>query len=115
VSQQPGDLNLRMYQGATFRYVLTWLEDDVPKNLGEYTARMQVRESYNSPTTILDIDTDDDITLGGAAGTITIEVAAADTTDIKPGLYVYDLELVSGSTVTRLVEGSFLVSAEVTR
>lgn len=115
MSQQPGDLDLRMYQGATFRYILTWLEDDVPKNLTNYTARMQVRQTVTSPTPILDISTDDDITLGGAAGTITIEVAATDTADIDPGLYVYDLELVSGSTVTRLVEGVFMVSAEVTR
>lgn len=115
MSQQPGDLDLRMYQGATFRYVLTWLEDDVPKNLTSYTARMQVREHINAATTILSISTDDDITLGGAAGTITIEVAASDTDDINPGLYVYDLELVTGSTVTRLVEGTFMVSGEVTR
>lgn len=115
MSQQPGDLDLRMYQGATFRYVLTWLEDDVPKNLTGYTARMQVRETIDATSTILDIDTDDDITLGGAAGTITIEVAASDTADITPGLYVYDLELVSGAVVTRLVEGAFMVSAEVTR
>lgn len=115
MSQQPGDLDLRMYQGATFRYVLTWLEDDVPKNLTNYTARMQVREHINATTTILSISTDDDITLGGAAGTITIEVAASDTEDIDPGLYVYDLELVAGSTVTRLVEGTFMVSGEVTR
>lgn len=115
MSQQPGDLDLHMYQGATFRYVLTWLEDDVAKNLTNYTARMQVRPTPTSSTVILDIDTDDDITLGGAAGTITIEVAAADTADIDPGLYVYDLELVTGATVTRLVEGVFMVSAEVTR
>lgn len=115
MSQQPGDLDLRMYQGATFRYILTWLEDDVPKNLTNYTARMQVRSTWDAATTILDIDTDDDITLGGAAGTITIEVAATDTADINPGLYVYDLELVTGSTVTRLVEGTFMVSPEVTR
>lgn len=54
MSQQPGDLDLRMYQGATFRYVLTWLEDDVPKNLTNYTARMQARQTVTSPTTILD-------------------------------------------------------------
>jgi len=115
VSQQPGDLDLRMYQGATFRYVLTWLEDDVAKNLTNYTARMQVREHINATTTLLDLTSGSGITLGGAAGTITIEVAATTTDDIKPGLYVYDLELVTGSTVTRLVEGTFMVSGEVTR
>jgi hypothetical protein len=115
MTQQPGDLNLRMFQGATFRYALTWLEDDVPKNLTGYTARMQVRHTVDSLTTVVDIDTDNGITLGGEFGTIELEVPAEDTTDVPPGLYVYDLELVDGDVVTRLVEGSFYVSPEVTR
>jgi hypothetical protein len=56
--------------------------------------------------------------LGGTAGTIVVALTATQTAaiDATPsGQYVYDLELVSGSTVTRLVEGNFLVSPEVTR
>lgn len=115
MTQQPGDLNLRMFQGATFRYALTWLEDDVPKNLSGYTARMQVRNTVDALTTVIDIDTDDGISLGGALGTIELEVAADVTADVPAGLYVYDLELIDDDVVTRLVEGSFYVSPEVTR
>jgi len=32
-----------------------------------------------------------------------------------PGNYVYDLELNSGSQVTRLIQGGFAIQAEVTK
>jgi hypothetical protein len=34
---------------------------------------------------------------------------------VSAGDYVYDLELINGATVTRLVQGTFTVNAEVTR
>ena len=37
------------------------------------------------------------------------------TTNITPGNYVYDLEIVTGSAVQRLIEGTATVRAEVTR
>jgi hypothetical protein len=40
---------------------------------------------------------------------------AATTTNITPGNYVYDLEIVTGSAVQRLIEGTATVRAEVTR
>ena len=56
------------------------------------------------------------ISLGGAAGTITLTISATDTAALSaPQNGVYDLELVSGSTVTRLVQGTFLVTPEATR
>jgi len=54
------------------------------------------------------------LTLGGAAGTISISISATNTAAITAGNYVYDLELTSGTTVTRLLEGQFYVSPEVT-
>jgi hypothetical protein len=56
------------------------------------------------------------ITLGGTAGTIALAAVATATSAVEAGQYVYDLELVSGAGyVTRLVEGNFVVYAEVTR
>jgi hypothetical protein len=54
------------------------------------------------------------LTLGGVAGTIEISISAAVTSAIAAGNYIYDLELTSGATVTRLLEGQFYVSPEVT-
>lgn len=64
-----------------------------------------------SPTSTLNAA----ITLGGAAGTIVITIDADYTSKLNDGSYVYDLELTSSSNVvTRLLEGQFVVTPEVT-
>jgi hypothetical protein len=110
-------LNLTFPQGATWSLALTWNDDDGdPINLTGYTARMQVRITYGAAATILSLANGSGITLGGAAGTITLSVAATTTATVNSGTYVYDLELQSGGgEVTRLVEGTLEVTPEVTR
>lgn len=112
----PGKYNLVCSQGATFSQHLTWEIDDDPVDLTTYTAKMQVREKYTSPSTIVNLTTENGgITLGGINGTIDININASATAEIVPKDYVYDLELISSSIVTRLIEGKFIVTPEVTR
>jgi hypothetical protein len=112
----PGKYNFVCPQGATFSKQLTWKIEENPVDLTTYTARMQVREKHTSTAKILDLTTENGgISLGGDQGTIQIEVASSTTEDIVPKCYVYDLELVAGGTVTRLLEGQFMVTPEVTR
>jgi hypothetical protein len=111
----PGKYNIVCPQGSTFSQQITYSIDDALVNLTGYTARMQVREKHTSTATILDLDTDAGITLGGALGTITITASATATAAIVAKEYVYDLELINGSTVTRILEGKFTVTPEVTR
>jgi len=113
-----GTYHITCDQGATLKRTLTWTNQArVAYNLTGYTARMQVRETATASSIILELTTANNrITLGGTAGTINILVAANVTAALTPGLYVYDLELVSGGgEVTRLIEGNFKVKAEVTR
>lgn len=104
-------------RGATFRSTITWKDSTgALVNLTGYTARMQVRQKLASTTALISLVDGAGITLGGAAGTIVIEITDTVTTalDIRQG--VYDLELVSGGgIVTRLIEGGVGVSKEVTR
>jgi hypothetical protein len=114
--QAPATLNLTCYQGASFDYTLTWNLGGSAVNLTNYTARMQVRSTYDSTAVALSLTSGSGITLGGTAGTIFIEASPTTTAAIASGQYVYDLELVTpGSAVTRLVEGNFVVDPEVTR
>ncbi len=123
--QAPGELNLTMYQGASWDYTLTWTTTagsvTTPVDLTGYSARMQVRETQSSTATILSLTSGSGITLGGTAGTILLEADATTTAGIATSQtpqnqFVYDLELVSGAGyVTRLVEGNFLIDPEVTR
>lgn len=105
-------------QGATFRLELAWKLDGAPVDLTSYSARMQVRGSVESTAALLSLTSaaGGGITLGGAAGTITIVASAASTSALVIRNGVYDLELESaGGEVTRLVQGAVTVSPQVTR
>lgn len=111
----PGTYNINCPQGATFDRTLTVTVGGTALDLTGYTAAMQVREAAGAATALISLTNGAGITLGGTAGTISIVVAATASAAITPGSYSYDLELNSGQTVTRLLEGSFNVSGNVTR
>ena len=104
-------------QGATYSQVVTYKESGVAVNLTGYTARMQVRSTLESATSVVELTTANSrIALGGSAGTITLTISATDTAALTAGRGVYDLELVSGSgIVTRLLQGVATISRNVTR
>lgn len=112
-----GTYNIVCDQGSTLSRVITWKNSSgTPINLTSYTARMQVRDGYSATSSLLSLTTENGgITLGGALGTITLVASATDTAALTPDQYVYDLEMITGSTVTRLVQGSFTVTPEVTK
>lgn len=115
----PGKLDLKCYQGATFDYALTWSAAGTPVDLSGYSARLQVRESFDSATAVVSLTSGTGIALGGTAGTIDLLIPATETAllDGTPNTqFIYDLELESSSgVVTRLVEGNFFIYPEVTR
>jgi len=111
----PGTYNIVCPQGATFDRTFTINVDDSPLNLTSYTAAMQVRESYDSTTPLVSLTNGSGITLGGTAGTIGVVISSTASSAIPAGSYSYDLEINSGGSVTRLLQGSFLVSGNVTR
>lgn len=110
--------NIIIEQGATYTLNLIWKDSaSVPVNLTGYSARMQVRRTFNSDDTLLDLSSSNgDITLGGALGTIAIVASATDTALIYVKTGFYDIELESSSgVVTRLMEGEVTIKPEVTR
>jgi hypothetical protein len=48
-------------------------------------------------------------------GRINVTIDATTTGDIPAGRYAYDLVLNSGSTITRILEGKFIVTGAVTQ
>lgn len=113
---QAGELHLTIEQGATFLLTLIYQDDTgAPANLTGYTARMQLRASKTASTAVLELTTENGrIGIVGAAGQINLTISATDTGALT-GSGVYDLELVNGDIVERLVEGTYVVSAQVTR
>jgi len=112
-----GTLNFTIEQGATFNLLLTWEIDGTPVNITNWTARLAARVDVEDSEVILSLTTTNGgITLGGAAGTISLNQTATQTALLPAGTYVYDLELISAvGAVTRLVQGELNISPEVTR
>jgi len=112
----PGTYNITVWQGADYDRTFTVTQGGTALNWSGYTARMQVRNSSDATATLLSLTNGSGITLGGTAGTVALAITAAQSTAIPAGSYAYDLELVSsGLQVTRLLQGSFTVSGNVTR
>jgi hypothetical protein len=112
----PGTYNLTCYQGADFDQTFTITQGGTALNLTGYTASMQVREAADSTAILLSLTSSSGITLGGTAGTVAVVITSAQSSAIPSGSYAYDLELISGSSiVTRLLQGGFSVSGNVTR
>ena len=117
--QAPGKLNLELYVGATFDYGLTYTAAGAAVDLTDVDARMQVRNTYSSPTPVFNLTVGSGIVLGGTAGTIDLTIPAADSAALgltATTTFVYDLELEdTDGTVLRLVEGSLTAYPEVTK
>ena len=119
--------NLEMWQGATFSMTVTVKDSSANvQNLTGYTARMQIRSSYDSGTVTESLTTSNgEIIITAAEGNVALELAATRTANIpvvltngKPPktVYVYDLELVDGAgKVSKLLFGDINVYGEVTR
>lgn len=93
-----------------------------PQDLAGYTARMQIRPEIESTVIVVEATTANGRILISAPdgatviNQVAITLAASITTAIAAGPYRYDIEIESpGGFVTRLLQGAFIVNAEVTR
>ena len=107
--------NLICEQATTFNFQFSINNDAVPIDLTGYTGTMTVRPFVgSSTTTITATTTNGRMVITGATGTVTVTISAALTEEITAGRYSYDLVLDSGSTITRYLEGLFIVTGAVT-
>lgn len=105
--------NIVCEQGATFNFIFTIKNDETPWDLTNYTATMTVRPFIGASTTIVVATTSNYITLGGGTGKVTVNIPADITTDFVASSHDYDLILDSGTEVTRILEGKFIVTPGV--
>jgi hypothetical protein len=81
-------------------------------NLAGYSVSSQMRKSYYSSTAYdFTVQISEDV-----RGQILISMDSANTANMSPGRYVYDLNITDeNSIVTRVVEGVVIVSPGATR
>ena len=105
--------NLYIDAGADYSIIVTANQGNGdPLNLTGYTIRSQIRKSYASPTA-------HDFTASvyaELAGKIRLSLTAAQTAAIKPGRYLYDVEITSaGGEKRRVLEGIIIITPEITQ
>ena len=105
------ELFVEQYADYTTKINVDDLQGDAI-NLTGYSASSQVRKSYYSTTAYeFTANISDPVT-----GEITLSMPAANTANMSPGRYVYDLKITDPEDViTRVVEGIVVVSPGVTR
>ena len=104
--------NLSIDQGATFTSDVTVKDANGNAfDLTGYTARAKLAKGYQSTQTRQDFTA----TISNAtSGVVTLSLTATQTTALDDTRYVYDLEIVNGDVVTRVIEGLISVRPQVT-
>ena len=125
-----GKYSFIIEQGSTLNLEVQYKDSTgTPVNLSGYSAKMQIKSGYadNSPTTYITLSSSlapdsTGLNLSGstgntplASGSIGIYISAVSSSAFTFNTARYDLEIVSGSVVTRLLEGQVSLSKEVTR
>lgn len=105
----PAIYNITIPQGTDQTLPFTMAGYD----LTTYTAKLQARTQYGAKTAFVTLTNGSGITLSNGAFTITF--TNAQTNLFPLGRWVYDLEITSGGgQVSRIIEGSFTVTPQVT-
>tara|TARA_Y100000310_G_C20249947_1_gene608625 strand:- start:179 stop:514 length:336 start_codon:yes stop_codon:yes gene_type:complete len=108
-----GTYNFILEQGATFSRILTLKENNAVMDLTGYSVASKMRSTHDSSTVV---GTFTCTVSNASAGQITMLMSNTVTAAIEEAIYVYDIEITSGTgTVTRIMEGNITVNPEVTR
>lgn len=106
--------NLAIDQGTTYSVTISVTDNTgSARNLAGYTGRAQMRRSYyTSSNTAFTVSIDNP-----SGGEVVLSLTAAQTSGLKAGRYVYDLELVSANaaSIERIVEGIVTIYPEATK
>jgi len=123
-----GRYSFTIEQGSTLDFNVQYLDSNsTPVDLTDYSGRMQIRPSAGSSDVIATLSSSRDtdgtgLNFSGSnglqpptSGSIGVFISAASSSAFSFNEAVYDLEIYSGSIVTRILEGKVKLSPEVTR
>lgn len=124
-----GTYSFTIEQGTTVDFEVQYTDvNDLPIDLTGYSGRMQIKSGFanDRPTTYITLSSSlaadgTGLNFSGSAstkpptsGSIGIYISAVSSSAFTFAKAKYDLEITSGSTVTRLLEGTVTLSKEVT-
>ncbi len=109
----PANRPIEVYMGDDYSHVVTLTSDGTtPINITGRTYAAKIRASRDSTTVLLTFTCS---VLVGTDGKVTITSTDTLTAALQPGVYVWDLEETSGTTVTTILAGDAVVTQDVTR
>jgi hypothetical protein len=107
--------NLYIDAGSLFSVIITVRNSDQSlMNLNGYTVAAQIRKSYGS-TTAYNFNAS---VFDPLSGKIRLQLPADQSSLIKPGRYLYDIEITSTNNPgqkVRVVEGLVIITPEITK
>jgi hypothetical protein len=111
-------------QGSTLNFSIVYNDSNgQPVDLSQYSAKMQIRQTYSSPPLLtlsssLNADGTGLNMSSAVSGTIGIYIASCTSSLLTFNEALYDLDIISGSgkcpVVNRILEGKVKLSPEVT-
>jgi hypothetical protein len=123
-----GRYSFTIEQGSTLNLELQYKDaSGTPINLSDYGGRMQIRPTVGSSTIYITLSSSLEpdgtgLNFSGSngqtppsSGSIGMYISAVSSSALNFDMGVYDLEIYSGSVVTRILEGQIKLSKEVTR
>ena len=125
-----GKYSFTIEQGSTVNFEIQYKDSTgSPVNLTGYSGRMQIRPNYADNTTTVYATLSSSLATDGTglnfsgsngttpltSGSIGIIISAASSSAFTFDTAKYDLEIYSGNTATRLLEGTIKLDKEVTR
>lgn len=105
----PAPWNFTMYQGDTFSFKFTVLEDGLPVDLSTAVVRAQVRETELDPAILATFT----VVSTGADGVVQIELPAADTQNLISGQW--DCEITNAGVTRTYLRGTVTVLRDISR
>lgn len=108
-------VELYIDQGTDFTTYITLNDDDtnMAQDISSYVVSGQLRRSLVSPNSSANLVC---TLIDAANGEIEISLSAANTANLKPGNYFFDISVKDNANNTsRLIEGIFIVTPSITR
>lgn len=107
----PSFADLVIYQGATFDQTVSIEVDGSAYNMTGFSGQL-VAKTPGATSAAVTLTTADGIILGN--GTMALSMTATQTAALTAGRYPYQVEVTTGATVVRVLEGQLRIVPEIT-
>lgn len=119
ISNEPNSTTLVIVQGSTLSFTVTIT--DASKDFTGYTGRAKIRNNFATLTLVTDLTVATTSAVNGSMA-MTVSLTAAQTAALanttngerRQVIGVWDLEIVNGSDVLRMLQGTAYLSREAT-